>query len=346
MSPSRRLDLALLVVEEQGYLTGLLIKWDSSMADDKVVCAQFDAERLASEYERDGFVVVDGLVSIDLVEALRAEASAIATGQRGEVLGADIVSGGATGDDALKKVLAIHFPHKASQVARQSLKHPGIVAVLNALIGPDVKAMQSMLFVKNAGKPGQAWHQDEYYIPTRDRSLVGVWIALDDATIDNGCLWIHPGSHKTGIIWPTQSHGDPRFDSGQEAHSFPYEREGGVPLEIKAGGVAFFNGYTLHRSLDNRRPQGFRRALVNHYMSARSMLPWKFGYPPVARDDFRDVVIVSGIDPYAWKGTEEISFPFVRPEDPSQAKKIFGEAAALSVRAVSDHVASYPTAVK
>ena len=57
----------------------------------------------------------------------------------------------------------------------------------------EIKSMQSMLFIKPAGKPGQAWHQDEYYIPTRDASLTGVWIALDDATIENGCLWVRPG---------------------------------------------------------------------------------------------------------------------------------------------------------
>jgi ectoine hydroxylase-related dioxygenase (phytanoyl-CoA dioxygenase family) len=45
-------------------------------------------------------------------------------------------------------------------------------------------------------------HQDEYYIPTRDRSLCASWIALDDATIDNGCLWVIPGSHRQGVIWP------------------------------------------------------------------------------------------------------------------------------------------------
>ena len=64
------------------------------------------------------------------------------------------------------------------------------------MIGPNVKAMQSMLFIKAEGKPGQAWHQDEYYIPTRDRSLTAAWIALDDATVENGCLWVLPGSHR------------------------------------------------------------------------------------------------------------------------------------------------------
>jgi hypothetical protein len=117
-------------------------------------------------------------------------------------------------------------------------------------------------------------------------------------------------------------HGDERFDHSHEAYDFPYPREEGVPIELKTGGVAFFNGYTLHRSLDNRRKQGFRRALVNHYMSANSLLPWNFGVPPVERSDFRDIVMVSGEDPYAWKGTQDITFPFIRPEDPEQAAQI------------------------
>jgi hypothetical protein len=58
-------------------------------------------------------------------------------------------------------------------------------------------------------------------------------------------------------------------------------------------------------------------------MSARSMLPWAFGMPPTPRADFRDIVLVAGDDPYAWRGQEDISFPFVRPEDPAQAARVF-----------------------
>jgi hypothetical protein len=76
-----------------------------------------------------------------------------------------------------RDVLAIHFPHKISPLMRRMITDPGIVEVLTRIIGSDVKCMQSMLFVKNAGKPGQAWHQDETFIPTQDASLTGVWIA-------------------------------------------------------------------------------------------------------------------------------------------------------------------------
>ena len=285
----------------------------------------------AAAYARDGYVAVEGLLAPDEVEALRHETAAIVRGERGQIVGAQ--AGDARGDDELMAgVIAVHFPHKISPLMRSAMFHPQVVEVLKAIIGPDVKAMQTMLFVKGARKPGQAWHQDEHFIPTRDRSLCGAWIALDDATIENGCLWMHPGSQAPGILYPMRPHGDERFDSADEVFAHPYEREGGVPVEIKAGGVAFFNGYVLHRSLPNRAKSGFRRALVTHYMSARSLLPWTFGASR-AKPDVRDIVMICGEDPYAWRGLEELTTPYVRPEDSARAEAVYGELMARDPRA-------------
>ena len=60
------------------------------------------------------------------------------------------------------------------------MSHPKLTNILTSIVSPNVKTMQSMFFVKAPGKPGQAWHQDEIFIPTRDKSLVGAWIALDE----------------------------------------------------------------------------------------------------------------------------------------------------------------------
>tara|TARA_R110000851_G_scaffold69960_1_gene156341 strand:+ start:413 stop:1315 length:903 start_codon:yes stop_codon:yes gene_type:complete len=278
---------------------------------------------LCRAYDEDGYAVLKKVFSEQDVAELRSEAIAICSGQRGAVGGVEALnSGNPSPDELMKQVLAVHFPHKVSERVRATLTQPEIVRFLNAAIGPDIKCMQSMLFIKNAGKPGQAWHQDEYYIPTRDQSLAGVWIALDDARIDNGGLWVHPGSHKQGILWPTKKHGDSRFDTSDEAFDFPYEREGGVPLEVDAGDVVIFHGYLLHRSLNNTRSSGYRRAIVNHVMNARSLLPWSVASRPRTTDDFRDFEMVSGVDPYAWKGKSDLISPFVRPEDATQAEKI------------------------
>jgi Phytanoyl-CoA dioxygenase (PhyH) len=140
---------------------------------------------------------------------------------------------GESDEEVIRRYACIHFPHKLSPLMHQTLAHPQVVAALIRVIGPDVKAMQSMLFTKGEGKPGQAWHQDEFFIPTRDRSLTAAWIAL-----------------------------------------------------------------------------------VNHYMSAQSLLPWT--RPPadvhVGKWDCRDIVMVAGNDPYAWRGTTDTSRPYVRPD--------------------------------
>jgi ectoine hydroxylase-related dioxygenase (phytanoyl-CoA dioxygenase family) len=273
------------------------------------------ADEAARYYHEHGFLVVEGALDEREVAALNTEAAQICRGDRGAVRGLTAAEPGELDIDVLRRYLCIHFPHKISERMYEALAHPAIVDVLARVIGPNVKSMQSMLFIKASGKPGQAWHQDEFFIPTRDRSLAGAWIALDDATVENGCLWVIPGSHRHGIIWPQRAHNDRRFDCTGEAIAYPYTDDDAVPVEVRAGSIVFFNGYLLHRSLPNYASSGFRRSLVNHYMSAESLLPW-VGFEPgerFATADYRDIVLVAGRDPYAWKGLEERASAHVRP---------------------------------
>lgn len=266
-------------------------------------------------YDDNGYLVLDRVLSEAEVKEITDDALRICRNEDGAVQGVDPAPPGLSDEEIMKRVLCIHFPHKITQIMRATLSHPAIVQALTTMIGPDVKCMQSMMFYKAAGKPGQAWHQDEDYIPTRDRSLIGAWISLDDATVENGCLWIIPGSHRPGVLWKQEWHSNREFDCAMEARGFPYTAADEVPVEVKKGSVVFFNGYTLHRSLANRATSGFRRALVNHYMSASSLLPWRVQEKnSIALTDFRDIVMVAGTDPYAYKGTEDIAKTFVRSD--------------------------------
>ena len=265
-------------------------------------------------FERDGYVVLEQALTRSEVDALDDELVRLVRGELGPVAGS-AVGPDATAAQALAATLCVHFPHKLSALYATAMRHPRILAALVELLSPDVKCMQSMAFVKSEGKPGQAWHQDEQFIPTRDRSLTAAWIALDDATVHNGCLWALPGSHRPGVLYPLREQQDERFDCSQEAHRFPYRDEDAVPLEVQAGDVVLFNGYLLHRSLPNTGGHGLRRALVNHYMNAASLLPWAHQEGvQLGMTDFRDVVLVAGTDPYPWQPTVELSRVEVRPD--------------------------------
>ena len=277
--------------------------------------ANASADSAAQFFAENGYYVLPDALTPAEVEALRAETTAICKGERGYVDGFEPNVPGESEEDILRRYLCIHFPHKISELMLGYLGHPQIADLLTQVIGPNVKCMQSMLFIKATGKPGQAWHQDEHFIPTRDRTLTGAWIALDDATVENGCLWIIPGSHKRGVLWPQHDHEDTRFDCAGETYGFPYTDEDSIPVEVKAGSLVFFNGYLLHRSFPNRAQSGYRRVLVNHYMSAESLLPWrgpKEGQH-IAIADYRDIVMIAGEDPYPWKLHEDLAAPKVRP---------------------------------
>ncbi len=266
-------------------------------------------------YEENGYLVVPNALSESDLEELRTETLSICRGERGEIKGFEPGLKEESAEETLRRYLCIHFPDKISKVMRKYLGTSKMVETLTQIIGPNVKCMQSMLFIKATGKPGQAWHQDEDFIPTRDSSLTGGWIAMDDATIENGCLWVIPGSHKHGILWPMEQQQDTRFDCTDESTGFPYSDADAIPVEVKAGSIVFFNGYLLHRSFPNRAQRGYRRVLVNHYMNANSLLPWQFPKDGtrIALADYRDIVMVAGKDPYAYKGTEVIAEAMVRP---------------------------------
>ena len=260
-----------------------------------------------------GFLAVPGLLDQNERNELKQDIIHLARGgypnQTIQPVAADL-----SDDEVLSKILAIHQPHYVSPVMEKYTRHPNISGVLSQITGAhlahwsgNVKCMQSMLFIKPPGYQGQSWHQDENYIPTRDRSLIGAWIAIDDAYVENGCMWVIPGSQRAGYLYPTQKHGDPdEFDTHDDMAT-GFDESPQIPVEVKAGSVVFFNGYLLHQSLRNRTKDSYRRVLVSHYLSSESLLPWvkTVQDEPVARADVRRVFPVAGTDPYAWKGYEK-----------------------------------------
>ena len=185
--------------------------------------------------------------------------------------------------------LRIHMLHRKLELHERYLLHPRVLDVLQALIGPDVLALQTMLFLKPPGKPGQGWHQDTYYIPTHPDSLCGAWIAIDDCDELNGAMWMATGSQHEPVYPPKQgSYGTATASSATSRTSAASatrttarttspaiaDRYPQLLVAAKAGDVVFFGGHVLHRSKRNFTTDRFRRSFVGHYCNARSFTQW------------------------------------------------------------------------
>lgn len=116
------------------------------------------------------------------------------------------------------------------------------------------------------GGPGD-WHQDHPAWPIiQPADLVSAWVALDDATVENGCMWMVPGSHK----WGNQSEYLEATEDYKARHKDPSRlpadaKVESVPFEIKKGQVGYHHCLTWHGSGPNKS-QRKRRAIAVHYM--------------------------------------------------------------------------------
>jgi|UniRef100_UPI0040495CF5 phytanoyl-CoA hydroxylase len=146
-------------------------------------------------------------------------------------------------------------------------KHPKLRALLGAVLGEDYEQYSSMALCKPAGI-GQAkpWHQDlAYFAVNRFDGVTGMWIALDRATTENGCMQVIPGGHRTG----PREHYWSKIDC--EITTEKVDPADAVPIELPPGGLMIFDGLLPHETAANRSNLR-RRALQFHYRSAATQV--------------------------------------------------------------------------
>lgn len=141
--------------------------------------------------------------------------------------------------------------------------HPKIMSVLNKLFGETAKYCSAQAILKPPSEEAGAekpWHQDMAYATfAYTRMVAGVWAALDDATLENGCMHVIPGSHREGPV-PHYAVRDWQLCDV----SVKVEKDEVVPL--KAGGILIFSGL-LHHGTPPNMSKKRRRAIQTHYTS-------------------------------------------------------------------------------
>ncbi|KAE9597297.1 hypothetical protein Lal_00007273 [Lupinus albus] len=113
--------------------------------------------------------------------------------------------------------------------------------------------MQSMYIFKQPGIGGEVVpHQDSSFLYTEPETCTGLWLALEDANIINGCLWAIPGSHKSGLVRRFLRDKDGvKFDRPSPS----YDRKDFVPIDVKAGSLVVIHGDLIHQSFENQSPK-------------------------------------------------------------------------------------------
>jgi len=154
-------------------------------------------------------------------------------------------------------------PIKQHEVYRRALLHPKVLAIVSQLIGPAIACNGNKLNLKLAdvGSPVE-WHQDWAFYPHTNDDLLAVGVAMDDSTLENGCLLVLPGTHRGPIL---DHHQDGVFIGAVTDPAF--RPDGAVPITLKAGGISLHHVRLLHGSAPNRSPHP-RRLLLFQYSAA------------------------------------------------------------------------------
>jgi len=165
-----------------------------------------------------------------------------------------------------------HALHDLDPVFDKFSRTPEIKELVSDLGIDDPLLLQSMYIFKQPRIGGEVTcHHDATFLYTEPLLLVGLWFALEDATIDNGCLWAIPGGHKLGLKsrFVRAEGGGTRFEVIDDT-IWPEEKL--QPLEVKKGTVIVLHGLLPHLSRENRSSKS-RHAYTLHVIDASAHYP-------------------------------------------------------------------------
>lgn len=165
-----------------------------------------------------------------------------------------------------------HALHDLDPVFHAFSRAPQMQDLVTELGLTDHLLIQSMMIFKHARIGGVVdIHQDASFLYTEPHSCIGFWFALEDATIENGCMWAKPGGHKTPLRnWFRRKEG-----AGTEfitLNEMDYSTEGMIPLEVKKGACIVLDGLLPHYSLPNTSGRS-RQAYAIHTIDRNSVYP-------------------------------------------------------------------------
>jgi phytanoyl-CoA hydroxylase len=165
-------------------------------------------------------------------------------------------------EDGVSKIFRLHRDSVFAEFAHSE----AVIDPVAELIAPDIDVFLSQFIFKTAGAWGQPWHQDSFYFPFEPaRPVVGVWLAVTEATLVNGCLHVLPGSQTE----PVHTHVPDRRPGANYGYFeiVDHDVAAAEPVLMDPGDLLVFDSHLMHCSTDNKS-EGIRAAMVYHYAAA------------------------------------------------------------------------------
>ncbi len=165
-------------------------------------------------------------------------------------------------EDAVSKIFMLHRDAVFSSFATST----PVVDLVADLIEPDIDVFLSQFIFKTSGAWGQPWHQDSFYFPFEPaQPVVGVWLAVTEATLESGCLHVLPGSHTE----PVHRHVPDRRPGANHGYFeiVDHDMQDSEAVLMRPGDLLVFDSHLMHCSTDNES-DSIRAAMVFHYAAA------------------------------------------------------------------------------
>jgi phytanoyl-CoA hydroxylase len=259
---------------------------------------------MAAAYARDGVLVLDQLITPDACDRLRARMAEMVDGfdieEHRSVFSSTsrahdqdeyfLSSGHETRfffeeeafaeDGTLNKDLPLalnkvgHAMHDTDPVFDSFCRQPQLKAICEGLGQQSPLLLQTMYIFKQPHIGGEViCHQDGTYLRTEPDTCIGIWIALEDATLENGCLWGIPGGHKNGGVKELFRRNENGIGTRHEIlDATPFDEDKKAALEAPKGTVLVFGGKFPHMSSANRSDKS-RHAFTLHVIDGAAHYP-------------------------------------------------------------------------
>jgi len=221
------------------------------------------------QWERDGFFIVAAFASRETCSAMLDAAIAITRGAaRGDTVCPAVVMPEAKRnpfahepEDSVSKIFVLH----QYSVFKEFAQSPAVLDLVEGILGPDLDCFLSQFIFKNRTAMGQPWHQDSFYFPFSTAPQVGIWLAVTEATLANGCLHVLPGSQRENV----HSHIPDRRPNANYGYLeiVDHDMSRAVAVTMQPGDLLVFHSHLMHQSTDNTT-DGIRAAMVYHYTRA------------------------------------------------------------------------------